>query len=118
MENITLGDIGMFVAFMVALSSGIAFLKKNLKDWVGGAVKADIQALGAKIDTLEKKVEKGDMEACKNFLVSFLARVERDHPPDEIELQRFHEQYDYYRKHDGNSYIKHKVEQLEREQKL
>ncbi|MBR6851624.1 MAG: hypothetical protein IKM88_15485 [Lachnospiraceae bacterium] len=118
MEKITLGDIGMAVAFLVAFISGILYLKKNLKDWVGGAVKADIQALSAKIDVLEKKVEKGDMEACKNFLVSFLATIERGQSIDEIELQRFHEQFDFYTNHDGNSYIKHKVEQLEREQKL
>lgn len=53
MENITLADIGVFVAFLVSLISGIAYLKKHLKDWIQSAVKEDFEAMDKKIDKIQ-----------------------------------------------------------------
>lgn len=58
------------------------------------------------------------MQACKNYLVSFLSDVEKNHPIDETERERFWEQYQHYTEHGGNSYIKRKVEHLQSEGKL
>ena len=58
------------------------------------------------------------MQACKNYLVSFLSDVEKDELTDEIERERFWEQYQHYTEHGGNSYIKRKVEKLKSEGKL
>lgn len=57
MENITLADVGMFVAFLVALISGIGFLKKNLKDWVTDAVKPEMDSLHSTMDALQASVD-------------------------------------------------------------
>lgn len=57
METITIADVGMFVAFLVALISGIAFLKKNLKDWISSAVKPDLDALQETMDSLQGSVD-------------------------------------------------------------
>lgn len=57
MENITIADVGMFVTFLVALISGIAFLKKNLKDWVQSAVKDDFGSLNKRMNTLQGSIE-------------------------------------------------------------
>ena len=58
------------------------------------------------------------MENCKNFLVSFLARCDRGEYIDEIEKERFWEQYEHYRELGGNAYIGNKVESLRKEGKL
>jgi hypothetical protein len=58
------------------------------------------------------------MDNAKNYIVPFLARVERGEPVDNIEVERFHEEYKYYRDHDGNSYIKSRVEKLQKDGKL
>lgn len=57
METITLADVGMFVAFLVALISGITFLKKNLKDWVTDAVKPEMDSLHTTMDTLQTSID-------------------------------------------------------------
>lgn len=58
MENITLADIGIFVAFLVSLISGIAYLKKHLKEWIQLAVKSDFDILNEKIETIQTDLTK------------------------------------------------------------
>ena len=58
------------------------------------------------------------MDNAKNYIVPFLARLERGEPVDSIELERFHEEYNYYLNHDGNSFIKDRVERLKKDGKL
>lgn len=53
MENVTLADIGIFVAFLVSLISGIAYLKKHLKEWIQLAVKSDFDTLNEKMETIQ-----------------------------------------------------------------
>lgn len=57
MENITIADVGMFVTFLVALISGIAFLKKNLKDWIQSAVKPDMESLHETMDKMQTSID-------------------------------------------------------------
>lgn len=45
-------------------------------------------------------------------LVSFLAGVEQGEAVDEIQTQRFYEEYEHYVNRGGNSYIKQKVQKL------
>jgi len=54
----------------------------------------------------------------KNYLVRFLADLEDGTPVDETELEHFWFTYDDYHKHNGNSYIDHKVDKLKKEGKL
>lgn len=56
MENVTLSDIGILVAFLVSLISGIAYLKKHLKDWIHAAVAGDFDVLGGKVDKIQSEV--------------------------------------------------------------
>ena len=107
MENITLGDIATWAAFVVAL---------------GGSVAAIIRGVGKAVEKLlepvKKQIRDVDLENCKNYLVTFLAAVERGQEHDEIELERFHEQLGHYQQIGGNSYIRSKVEKLQKEGKL
>lgn len=118
MESITLGQISVTVAFLVGLISGIGYLMAQMKKWVSKAFKEEFEPINKKIDTLQDRIDQVDMESCKNYLVGFLADVEQDQLIDEIEKERFWEQYQHYEKMGGNSYIHRKVEQLKTEHKL
>lgn len=136
MEGITLGEVAVTLAFIVALLTGGKYLISSIKSGVSKLLKDEFESLNNKlksinerIDGLDKKIDavdtkldekinNVDMESCKNFLVVRMSAIERGDKMSEVELERFWEQYDYYCNHGGNSYIKHKVVQLERDGKL
>lgn len=118
MEGITLGQIGLGIGFLVSLISGISFLGAKIKHWISDSMKEQMDQIGNRLDDLQGRIDNVDMESCKNFLVNFLSRIERGVGVDEIERERFWEQYEHYQKHGGNSYIKRKVETLKSENKL
>ena len=112
MDKITLADLGTWIGFFAALigsCTGIyAWVKKLLKKLF------DAQTRG-----INEQIKRVDLENCKNFLVSFLARCDRQGCViDEIEKARFWEQYEHYLELGGNSYIKNRVEQLRKDEKL
>jgi len=100
MEQITLGDLATWAAFVAAFGGSVMAIVNGVKKAVG------------------KLIEPLAMDNAKNYIVPFLARVERGEPVDSIEVERFHEEYKYYRDHDGNSYIKSRVEKLKSAGKL
>ncbi len=118
MENITLGEISIAIAFLVGLITGIRYLHKQLKQWIAKLLEEQFDSIKDKMDDLHKRIENVDMQACKNYLVSFLSDVEKNQIIDETERERFWEQYQHYIEHGGNSYIKRKVEHLKSEGKL
>lgn len=107
MEQITLDDIARVAAYIVALGGSIAAIVRGVKKTVG-------QLLAP----LSEQIRNVDRENCKNFLVTFLAEVERGQEHDQIELERFHEQFEHYKAIGGNSYIKAKVEKLQKAGKI
>ena len=118
MENITLGQIGLAVAFLVSLLTGFAYLKTQLKATMKDLLKDQLDSIDKSLDDLKKRVDDVDLQSTKNFLVRYLSDVERGREIDEIERERFWEQYQHYTKTGGNSYIKHKVETMMQEGKL
>lgn len=100
METISLGDLARWAAFVVALGGSIAAIIRGVKK----AVEAIILPLS--------------LDNAKNYLVPFLSKVERGEPIDEIELERFHEEYAFYIEHGGNSYVKSRVDKLKQAGKL
>lgn len=119
MENITLGQMSAALLFTVALIAGIQNLKINIKKWIEQSLKARFDSIDkqnekilAKIDDVEERLDKVDMENCKNYLVTFLAEVRRGEIKDATEYQRFWEEYDHYISKGGNSYIREGVEEL------
>ena len=100
MQDITLGDIATWAAFIVALGGSVAAIIKGVQKVV------------------EKLLLPLSLDNAKNYLVPFLSKVERGEPCDEIELERFHEEYTFYTNHGGNSYIKSRVAKLQKEGKL
>lgn len=107
MENITLGDLSSWVGFLVGLVGGVTAIVSLVK-----------KAVAKLLEPVVKQIESVDMENCKTFLVTFLAETERGQEHDQIELERFHEQFSHYTKIGGNSYIAAKVEKLQKDGKL
>lgn len=115
MENITLGQIMSVCGVIVAIGGFVGFFWKmfvNLKKYLTKIIVTELEPIKESINSLDEKIDKTDMEGCKNYLVRFLADVERGNIVDEIERQRFWEQYEHYTNKGGNSYIHQKVESL------
>ena len=129
MENITLGQIAVALAFIVGLATAAAYIHKLVKGWISKSLREEFDGINAKFDGfkneitdsvngIKKQLHEVDIESCKNYLVSFLTKVDRGDPIDEIERERFWEEYQHYEKQGGNSYIHRKVEQLKADKKL
>ena len=119
MENITLGQIGSAVAFVVALITGVGYISSRMKKFISTAMDDQMKDIDKRFDDIDTKMDGlsatlnvVDMESCKNYLVQFLSEVERGQLIDAIEKERFWEQYEHYQKIGGNSYIKRRVEEL------
>lgn len=117
-QEITIGNVLVCITFIVGLITGIRQFKSILKDWVILQLKPELDPINQRLAELEKRSDKNDIENCKNYLVMFLANVERGAKPDEVELSRFEEQYKYYTNKGYNSYVHKKYEKLKAEGKL
>lgn len=118
MESITLGDIAKALAFLAALGGSVVAIVSAIKKALDGLFKEQMDEINRRLDQQEKSIQKIDLENCKNFLVSYLAKAEVDAAYDEIETQRFWEEYQHYTEAGGNSYIKEKVKKLQQQGKL
>ena len=117
-NNITIGNLAATLATITAIIGGFTFLYAKLKSVIENVIRDLLSPVTKSIDALNARIDKVDMQACKNFLVRCLSDLERGDALGEVEKERFKEQYDYYINHDGNSYIKDKVEQYKAEGKL
>lgn len=111
METITLGQISAAVLFLTALIGGIILLVK----WIRSVI---VNVMKAELEPMQRQLAAVDLENCKNYLVMYLASVDRGESKDAIEEERFYEELEHYYKIGGNSYIKTKVEQLKAAGKL
>ena len=112
MQTVTLGEVGMTLTFIVGLLTAIGYLKEKGKNLINCSVKADLKSISDKIDKLDGKISDVDMNSTKNFLVARLSEIESGKKMDEIERERFWEQYEHYQKIGGNSYVHEKVEKF------
>lgn len=119
MESITIGQIAIAVAFIAALITGGVKIKDSVKKWLTSVLSEKFEEQKKATDEIKKSVDDlrrqlctVDLENCKNYLVTFLAELERGEVKDEIEVQRFYEEYEHYTAKGGNSYVKEKVNKL------
>lgn len=117
--NINLADLGTWLAFLAALIGSCGAIYAAIKKALKKLFDVQTKSIQLRIDQNSESIKKVDMENCKNFLVSFLARCDRqDCVIEEIEKARFWEQYEHYLELGGNSYIRNRVEQLRKDGKL
>lgn len=128
-SDITVGSIAADLGVIVALIGGFVFLYAKLKEVITSVLKEMIKPITESIESLTKRVDDMesslnvrldtvDMESCKNFLVKCIGELEKGGELSEAEKTRFWEQYDYYRDHGENSYIKNKAEFYQAKGKL
>lgn len=126
-QNLTLGEIAIALAFIAGLYASIKQIKKAIKESieqivstsVKSALDAEFTTTNKKLDDVQAAVRKLDVYTTKNFLVRYLADIERGEVIFESEKQRFWEEYDHYTDElKENSYIKEWVARLKEEGKL
>ena len=120
-KELTLEQVGIIIVFILGLIIGIRELKKEVKVALSESLKDQFDKVNNKLDDMQSKINKIDEQTCKNFLVRYLADIERGTYIYDDEKQRFWEEYDHYKDPngvDGNSYIKEWVERLKTEGKL
>ncbi len=114
MGKMTLEWIYDNIVFLVALCGGCYAIYRGVKRGIKKLLEEEFEALNKRIDSIESQTKSIDMETTKNFLVRFLADVEKGGMMTEIETERFWEQYEHYLKMDGNSYVKEWVAKLQK----
>ena len=118
LDNITFGDISSTLTIIVGFVGAVGYLHTKLKKWIAHSQDEQLQTITKEIEALQRRLDNVDMESCKNFLVRCLTDFERGDQISETELERFWEQYGYYEKHGGNTYISKRVAKLEHEGRL
>lgn len=118
MTDITLEMLGGGLVFIVGLIASVTALKKSLKEGISELLDDKFEKIDEKIDKIESKLDSVERDSCKNYIVPYLADMERGGIPDEIERQRFWDAYQLYIKDGGNSYIQDRVKKLQREGKI
>lgn len=114
MSQITLGDVGTWIAAIAALMASCAVIYMYIQKALKKLFEAQTKELQSRLDKQEDAIKQVDVENCKNFLVSFIGRLDRDDPIDEIEKERFWEQYEHYTGLGANGYIRNRVESLQK----
>lgn len=118
-KNITLLDISVIVLFVVGLIRGVQELKKSIKEFLEKLLADQFKEVNNKLNDMQSSITVLDKQACKNFLVRYLADIERGNVIYDSERQRFWEEYDHYIKDLGeNSFVKEWVARLKEEGKL
>ena len=102
MENITIGQIGTFLALIVGILGSMKYLSNEVKKY-----------LEKSLNSINDSIKNLDISQCKNFLVRYLADVEQGNILDEVEKERAYEIYDHYTNDlKQNSYIHKRWEEL------
>ena len=95
---------------MLGITIEVIPIKISPLRWLGQRMNKPLEE---KVDNLEGKMKDIDENQCKNFLVRFLADVERGKDLDEVEVERAYNAYEHYFKDlKCNSYIHDKWNRL------
>ena len=106
MENITLGQIGTFLGLIAGIITSLGIILVSLQKVLKKTIKTEIEPIKEDIKDL-------NIGQCKNYLVRFLADVEKGKELDEVEKERAYELYDRYTNTlKQNSYIHKRWEEL------
>lgn len=118
-QNLTLNEISVAILFIVGLIGGVNYLKKAIRDLLEKLLQDQFTKVNKKLDDMQTSIKTLDVQATKNFLVRYLADIERGNVIYDSEKQRFWEAYDHYiNELKENSFIKEWVAKLKEEGKL
>lgn len=118
-QNLTLEEVSAGILFIVALIGGVKYLKKELVNFLNNLLDSKFKTTNSKIDDVASALRTLDIQTTRNFLVRYLADVERGQYVYDTEKEQFWKEYDHYIKElKENSFIKKWVERLEEQGKL
>ena len=118
-QNLTLEQISAGLLFIVALIGGVKYLKKEIVNFLDKLLDSKFKTTNGKIDDLAGALRTLDIQTTRNFLVRYLADIERGQYIYDSEKQQFWNEYDHYIKElKENSFISKWVERLEEQGKL
>ena len=116
------GAILAIIAGLVAFIKGIEYLWQKsmgvIQKWFKEGLEEGFKPINQKLTELDRSTKDLRLSVCKNYIVRFLSDLEQGQPVDEVERQRFYENYDTYISLGGNSYLRDKVERMRQEKKL
>lgn len=128
MENITLGQIALAIAFLLSIFGNITNLIKTIKSPIDKKLEKVIEPINKKIDSLNEKIDNMEKEHMKklndlkidsirNDLVNYMSLAEENiiTPKTKIDMYSL---YDTYCQMGGNSYVHDKWEKLKKEGKI
>lgn len=117
-QDLTLGQFSAGLLFLIGLAVGIKAVYSGFKQGVSNLLDDKFKDVNTKIDNIDEKLTTVELNSCKNYIVPYLADMERGGIPDEIERKRFWDAYETYKNKGGNSYIHDRVNKLQKEGKL
>lgn len=102
MENVTLAQVSGTMKFIIEFVGIVVSILVGSK-----------KIINSQLEPINKKIDKIDENQCRNFLVDFLADVEKGIEKDEVQIKRAYEVYEHYtRDLHKNSYIHDKWTKL------
>lgn len=117
-ENITLGQIAIALAFIVGLITSVVAILKYAK-LINNKI---LEPINQKLDEMDsnhlKKIENLELNSIKTDLVNFINDIEHNVPKSQIQKMNAHELYDRYSELGGNSYVHDHWERLKKEGKV
>lgn len=106
MGNITVSDIAVILGLIAGIITSLGVILVPIR-------KILINTIKKEIEPINESMKEIDVGQCKNFLVRFLADVEKGKELDQVEKERAYEVYDHYTNElKQNSYIHKRWEQL------
>ena len=118
-QNLTLEHISVAVLFVVGLIGGVKYLKTEFTNFLNRLLDSKFKTTNDKIDGVAKELRSLDVQTTRNFLVRYLADIERGQYIYDSEMEQFWKEYDHYIKElKENSFVEKWVERLEEQGKL
>lgn len=119
MGDWTIGQLAASIALVAGIIGGLGAISKLAGRAASNWLQKSLKPISDKLDTIDGRFDAFDMDRCKDYLVHFIGRINRDdYEPSVTELERFYENYDRYTKLGGNSYIRTEVQRLSADGKL
>lgn len=115
MENITLGEIGEIIAFLVAFIGGIGILLMYIKKALKSLFKEELEPIKEQIAKNNELISDVDLNSTKNYLSKCFNDLRKGQEISEANVTRIYEQMEHYEKLGGNSYIHKEFDDLKKE---
>lgn len=117
-ENITIGQISVAIAFIVAFVGGVKYILSDIKKIMDKSLKPTNDKIDALETNLTKQIKNTDLNATKNFLVARIEELKNNDDIADSTRQRVYEEYSHYLELGGNGFIQAEIDALKREGKL